>query len=234
MPAATVAVASTLPASLKAGVNSGPVDGQFNVATLFVADKATRESAAQSVAAAAQKEGPAALESVGFGDAVAKALADKKSPAARESAAELVGFLAKSGAAKALEPTFISSGLYAALLETFADKMPAVRTAAVEAVREYVFSNEPLGYRTIASRTSSRDQDRREMANQDWFADYSQSNCSQCTNPNISTHARYCPSSRGGDLGYEGRREEGSARFTHKGDRSGIKQGHRTLYSCTY
>jgi elongation factor 3 len=143
MPAATVAVASTLPASLKAGVNSGPVDGQFNVATLFVADKATRESAAQSVAAAAQKEGPAALESVGFGDAVAKALADKKSPAARESAAELVGFLAKSGAAKALEPTFISSGLYAALLETFADKMPAVRTAAVEAVREYVSAMNP-------------------------------------------------------------------------------------------
>jgi elongation factor 3 len=143
MPAATVPVAPTLSAPLKAGVNPAPVDGQIDISTLFVADKAIRESAAKSLATAAQKEGPAALESVGFGDAIAKALADKKSPAARESAVELVAFLAKSGAVKALEPTFISSGLYASLLETFADKMPAVRTAAVGAVREYAAAINP-------------------------------------------------------------------------------------------
>ncbi len=72
-----------------------------------------------------------------------KALADKKSPAAREGAAKLIAALSKSAAVKALEPVFIESGIYAALLETFADKMPAVRTAAVEAVREYVVAMNP-------------------------------------------------------------------------------------------
>ena len=38
---------------------------------------------------------------------------------------------------------FISSGIYAALLETFADKMPAVRTVAVDAVRDFVASMNP-------------------------------------------------------------------------------------------
>lgn len=122
MPAATAA-----PVSLK----------EFDVPSLFVADKATRDASAASLAAIAQKQGPSAL-SVGVTDAILKALADKKSPAAREGAADTILALAKQGAVKALEPTFIGSGLYAALLEAFADKMPAVRTAAVEAVREYV------------------------------------------------------------------------------------------------
>jgi len=142
MPAITATAAATpSPASLKGGASV--VEGQVDIATLFVSDKATRESAAQALASIAQKDGPAAIQQVGFSDAAVKALADKKSPAAREGAASAVAFLAKSGAVRALEPTFIDSGLYAALLETMADKMPAVRTAAVEAVREFVAAMNP-------------------------------------------------------------------------------------------
>lgn len=132
MPAATPA-----PAPLK------PVDGQVDVATLFGSDKATRDGAAQNLASIASKEGPAALQQTGFTNAVIKALVDKKSPGAREGAASAVAILAKNGAVKALEPTFIDSGLYAGLLETMADKMPAVRTAAVEAVKQYVIAMNP-------------------------------------------------------------------------------------------
>ncbi|KAJ7611669.1 P-loop containing nucleoside triphosphate hydrolase protein [Roridomyces roridus] len=126
MPAATPA-----PVSLK----------EFDVPSLFVADKAIRDSTASSLAALAQKEGPAVLKAVA--PEITKALADKKSPAAREGAADAVTVLAKQGAVKALEPLFIESGIYAALLEAFADKMPAVRTAAVEALRAYVEAMNP-------------------------------------------------------------------------------------------
>ncbi|KAJ7778705.1 P-loop containing nucleoside triphosphate hydrolase protein [Mycena maculata] len=121
MPAATPA-----PVSLK----------EFDVPSLFVPDKATRDASAVTLVALAQKEGPVALKDIT--PQILKAIADKKSPAAREGAADIILALSKQGAVKALEPTFIDSGLYAALLEAFADKMPAVRTAAVEAVREYV------------------------------------------------------------------------------------------------
>ncbi|TCD63274.1 translational elongation factor EF-1 alpha [Steccherinum ochraceum] len=142
MPAVTAAAASTpSPASLKGVV--APVAGQFDVTGLFVSDKAAREASAASLAALAQKDGPAALQSAGFTDAVVKALGDKKSPAAREGAASAVAALSKNGAVKALEPLFIDSGLYAALLENFADKMPAARTAAVEAVREFAGAMNP-------------------------------------------------------------------------------------------
>ena len=142
MPAVTAAAASTpSPASLKAAV--APVDGQFDVTGLFVADKAAREASAASLAALAQKDGSSALQSVGFTEAVVKALSDKKSPAAREGAASAVSALSKKGAVKAIEPLFIESGLYAALLENFADKMPAARTAAVDALKAYVAAMNP-------------------------------------------------------------------------------------------
>ncbi|KAF8823731.1 P-loop containing nucleoside triphosphate hydrolase protein [Lentinula edodes] len=144
MPAATANATSPSipsPASLKAA--AAPVEGQVDVSALFVADKPSREAAVAHLAAVASKEGPSALQSAGFQDAVLKALADKKSPASRESAAEAVLAISKNGAVKALEPTFVNSGIYAALLETFADKMPAVRTAAVEAVREFVAAMNP-------------------------------------------------------------------------------------------
>jgi elongation factor 3 len=142
MPAVTASSPATPSvASLKAAV--APVEGQVDVSALFVADKATREAAVAHLASVASKEGPSALQSAGFQDAVLKALADKKSPAAREGAAEAVLALSKNGAVKALEPSFVNSGIYAALLETFADKMPAVKTAAVEAVREFVAAMNP-------------------------------------------------------------------------------------------
>lgn len=142
MPAVT---ATPVPAPASAPLKGvvAPVAGQFDVTGLFVADKATRGSTAAALAALAQKDGPPALQSAKFTEAIIKALADKKSPAAREGAANAVATLAKSDAVKALEPLFIDSGLYASLLETFADKMPAVRTAAVEAVRQYVSAMNP-------------------------------------------------------------------------------------------
>jgi elongation factor 3 len=150
MPAAVASAGSIpSPASLKAAVNATPADGQIDVSALLVADKSARESAAKSLAAIAQKEGPSALLSVGFTDAIIKALGDKKSPAAREGAADAISLLAKSGAVKALEPTFIESGIYKILLEAFADKMPAARTAAVSAVREYVAAMNPWATASI-------------------------------------------------------------------------------------
>ncbi|KAK0185912.1 P-loop containing nucleoside triphosphate hydrolase protein [Armillaria mellea] len=141
MPAVTASSAPSVPspADLKAALH--PTATQVDAAALFVADKSTRESAATKLVAVAQKDGPHSLQAVA--PDVVKALADKKSPAAREGAAQLIAALSKSAAVKALEPVFIESGIYAALLETFADKMPAVRTAAVEAVREYVVAMNP-------------------------------------------------------------------------------------------
>ena len=141
MPAVTASgpvTATPSPAALKAASAPTSTNGPSpSVDGLFVADKATRHSASESFASLAQKDGPLAIKSTGFTDAVIKALGDKKSPAAREGAAEVVIAVSKV-AANALEPFFIESGLYVALLESFADKMPAVRTAAVEAVRSFV------------------------------------------------------------------------------------------------
>jgi len=141
MPAViALAVATPVPVAVKAVM---PADGQFDITGLFIADKAARQASASTLAAVAQKNGPSAIQYAGFSAAVLKALADKKSPAAREGAADAISTITKSGAVKALEPTFIDSGIYAALLEAFADKMPAVRTAAIEAVRGYVAAMNP-------------------------------------------------------------------------------------------
>lgn len=150
MPAVTASTNATSipdPAALKA-VNTTPT---VDVASLFVADKATRESAAQLFADAAIKDGPASVESAGFNEAVKKALADKKSPASREGAAGAVLAIVNAGAVKALEPTFVDSGLYAALLETFADKMPAVRQVAIETVKAFVSKMDPWATAIVLS-----------------------------------------------------------------------------------
>ena len=150
MPAVVASTGSIpSPASLKAAANPTPADGQIDVSALLVADKSTRESAAKALAAVAQKDGPSALQSVGFTDAIVKALGDKKSPAAREGAADAIALLAKSGAVKALEPTFVESGIYKTLLETLADKMPAVRTAALSALREFAAAMNPWATASI-------------------------------------------------------------------------------------
>jgi len=140
MPAVTASGATTAtpsPEALKAATANAPA-----VDSLFVVDKTARQSASEGIASLVQKDGPSAIKSTGFTDAVIKALGDKKSPAAREGAAGAITAVSKA-AANALEPVFIDSGLYATLLETFADKMPAVRTAAVEAVRSFVANANP-------------------------------------------------------------------------------------------
>jgi elongation factor 3 len=147
MPAVTAAPVATPTAPLKAAVV--PADGQFDLTGLYVADKNAREASATQLAALAQKDGPAVIQSTGFVEAAIKALNDKKSPATREGAAQAVTILSKSGAVKALEPTFVNSGLYAALLETFADKMPAVRTAAINAVKAFVSNMNPWAATSI-------------------------------------------------------------------------------------
>ncbi|VDC02670.1 unnamed protein product [Peniophora sp. CBMAI 1063] len=110
---------------------------------LLVADKAARASAVESFVALVEKDGPAAIKSSNFTAGVIKALGDKKSPAAREAAADAVRAISESSAVKSLEPFFIDSGVYAALLDGFADKTPAARTAAVAAVKAFVKNSNP-------------------------------------------------------------------------------------------
>ena len=151
MPAATsVATPSAIPspADLKAAMASDS-NSKIDVSSLFVADKAASDAAAASLIGIAQNEGPAAVHASGFAQAAIKALQDKKSPAVRESAPNAVKTIVDKGAIKSLEPVFVSSGLYAALLETFADKMPAVRTAAVAAVKAYVSAMNPWATTTV-------------------------------------------------------------------------------------
>jgi len=156
MPAVIAASAvPTIPAAIKESVNptttpqagdATPSTIEIDLSALFVADESARQSAIASlIATLAQqpKTDPAVLESIGFSRVVIQALADKKSPAAREGAAQAVSGLVKSGHVQLLEPTFIESGLCATLIKAFADKMPAVRTAALDAVREYASAMNP-------------------------------------------------------------------------------------------
>lgn len=135
-------IVSPSPTPLKTVATS--VDGQmFNITALFVADKALCHKAAKDLAAIAKNSGPSVLQTLAFGETIVKALTDKKSPAAREGAAVAITVLVNNGAIKILEPIFIDSGIYNTLLETFADKIPAVRTAAIEAIRVYVSNMNP-------------------------------------------------------------------------------------------
>ncbi|KAG9091131.1 translational elongation factor EF-1 alpha [Ceratobasidium sp. 370] len=132
---ASAPAAAPSPAAIKAAATGA----QFDTAALFGAAKAAREEAAATLAAQVKADGPAVLAGVGFVPAVVAALNDKKSPAAREGACAAISVLCESGAGKYLEPYVVDSaetGVFRALLETFADKMPAVRTAALDAVRE--------------------------------------------------------------------------------------------------
>lgn len=135
------AVATPFPTSIKPAAL--PADGQFDPMGLFVPDKSTRLASINVLVAMVQKDGPSVIHSTGLGEVAVKALADKKSPGSREGVANVISSLARSGAIKALEPIFVESGLFTALIEAFADKMPAVRTAAIEAVREYVAAMNP-------------------------------------------------------------------------------------------
>ena len=145
--AASTTSASVNPADLKAVNNT---TSEF--APLFVADKATRKSAAEALASRVKNDGPAVFESAGFTNAILKALADKKSPAAREGAAQAITALINGGATKALEPFIVTgdeSGVFYQLLETLADKLPGVRNASLEAVRAIASNMSPWAVGTI-------------------------------------------------------------------------------------
>ncbi|ORX40245.1 P-loop containing nucleoside triphosphate hydrolase protein [Kockovaella imperatae] len=130
-----------------AAPTTGPIKpGMFDISTVFVADKANRDEAALNLAASTKKEGIDFLGSISFSDAIIKALADKKSAAAREAACSAISTLCENGAASLLEPYVISSAAdspFPALLEAFADKQAEVRDAAVAAVKAVVQSMNP-------------------------------------------------------------------------------------------
>lgn len=142
-PAATMNAPTTVdsvdPAALKAALSPSvpevEVEARFDPATLLVADKSARESAAKALAQQAKTQGPALFNSIGLSAAITKALSDKKSPATREAACGIISVICEEGAGKALEPIVAETALLTLLLETFADKTPAVRTAALDAAR---------------------------------------------------------------------------------------------------
>jgi elongation factor 3 len=130
MPAATATSPSVpSPAALK---------GE-DVSAVFGADKAARDAFASAVA----QKGPHALSGSNFGELFSKALGDKKSPANREAAATAIATIVKNGGVKALEPVFVDAGVFSGLVEAFADKTPAVRAAAVDAVKSYAAAMNP-------------------------------------------------------------------------------------------
>jgi elongation factor 3 len=143
-PTATVAAPTDSivpPATLKAAMTSVPVSAEFDSSTLFVADKAARTSAVEALVSRLKNDGPQLLAAISFSDALLKALNDKKSPATREAACAVISALCKEDAGKTVEPFVIDStdnNVFNALLETSADKMPAVKTAAVAAVNDVV------------------------------------------------------------------------------------------------
>lgn len=128
--AAAAAPAPVTPADLKGAVS--------DLSPLFVADKAARTAAAEALASRAKNDGPAAFAQAGYVDAVTKALADKKSPAAREGAAASVAVIVKAGASTQLEPFVVTAsetGVFNQLLEAQGDKIPAVKNAALDSLK---------------------------------------------------------------------------------------------------
>ncbi|KAF8344007.1 polyketide synthetase [Cantharellus anzutake] len=133
---APIAAAAT-PAPVNTADLKAANDANSQLASLFVAAKAARRTSAEALASRVKNDGISVFESTGFTDAILKALADKKSPAAREGASQAITALIKGDAIKALEPFIVSSnedGIFNQLLETLGDKMPAPRNAALEAV----------------------------------------------------------------------------------------------------
>ncbi|PVF93542.1 putative YEF3-translation elongation factor eEF3 [Serendipita vermifera] len=137
MPAVTTSV-SAVPTALKAGAVDAP--------TLLVADKAARIAAVEALVSKIQNDGPAAIQAINLIDSVIAALNDKKSPLNKEAAASCIQLLATKGAANHLEPFILADatkGVIPALLENFADKTPAVRANAVDAVLAIVQNSSP-------------------------------------------------------------------------------------------
>ncbi|KAJ9120607.1 hypothetical protein QFC22_002536 [Naganishia vaughanmartiniae] len=125
---------------------SSSKSASFDVSTLFVADKEARNGAAAALASQSKNEGAAFFGAIGLPAAIVKALNDKKSPEARQAACELISTLCEQGATQQLECYIVSSesgSVLPSLLEAFADKTPAVATAALTAVKTFVQSMNP-------------------------------------------------------------------------------------------
>ena len=137
MPALTTA-AVPVPTAVKAG--------DVNTPALIAVDKAARVSAVDAIISRLQNDGPSVFKSINLTQGLLAALADKKSPLNREAAVSAIHLLASKGAAKHIEPFILgdaTTGLFPALLEAFADKTPAVRALAVDAVLELVRGASP-------------------------------------------------------------------------------------------
>jgi elongation factor 3 len=125
---------------------SSSKSASFDVSTLFVADKEARNGAAAALASQSKNEGAGFFGAIGLPAAIVKALNDKKSPEARQAACELISTLCEQGATQQLECYIVSSesgSVLPSLLEAFADKTPAVATAALTAVKTFVQSMNP-------------------------------------------------------------------------------------------
>ena len=137
MPALTAA-AVPVPTAIKAGAVDTPA--------LLAADKTARVSAVEAIVSRIQNDGPAVFKSIAFADGIVAALGDKKNPGNREAAVSAIQLLASKGASKHLEVHIFgdaANGVFPALLEAFADKTPAVRQLAVDAVLELVRGASP-------------------------------------------------------------------------------------------
>jgi len=145
-----VAVASTpaavptpSPEVLKAAASAGATQNTaFDAATLFVADKASREAAAHALASAAKNDS-GLFTKIDLTSALVKALTDKKNAHARDGAVETIAILVAGESIKQLEPVVIEPQVLTALLETFADKSKATATAAVDATVAFVSAMSP-------------------------------------------------------------------------------------------
>lgn len=138
MPAVTVA-ATPIATATKANalVDSSAILNQ---------DKAARVAAIEALVPRLQNDGPSVLQSIGLIEPIITGLSDKKSAVNREAAASALQLLASSEAITYLEPFILadpSTGLIPVLLESFADKTPAVRSLAVDALLAIVKGASP-------------------------------------------------------------------------------------------
>jgi elongation factor 3 len=137
MPALTAAAVP-----VHTAVKAGGVD----TPALIALDKAARVSAVEAIISRLQNDGPTVFNSISLAQGLLAAIGDKKNPLNREAAVSAIHLLASKGAAKHLEPYILgdaTTGLFPALLEAFADKTPAVRALAVDAVLELVRGASP-------------------------------------------------------------------------------------------
>jgi elongation factor 3 len=137
------AVPAPTPEALKAAAAAPPTqNAAFDCTTLFVADKAARESAVHALASASKND-PSLFAKVDLAKVLVAALNDKKNATARDAAIEAVKIIIADGEIKPLEPVVIDGGVLNALLETAADKAKPTATAAVESVVAFVQAMSP-------------------------------------------------------------------------------------------